>query len=319
MLIQNFQKRIGLSGDITPLLLRVCEQYRLGSYISHSVIPVGYEDFNLILKTSKNKYFVKVFASYRSDANCERYVDIIRAVLSKRISHPKLYRPPQGFIFRTTVRKIIVRLAIMQYIDSRSLYETGVKLSPNDAKFLIWQAARISKIKLKPSFIYDSWAVSNFLKEHKKKKKFLATSDRKVIADLAHKFSKLSLRKLPYSLVHGDIIKTNVLKDKRGKLFIIDFSVANYYPRIQELAVLLCSVLFNEKHPDIKRMQRFVLHEYQKYVGLTEYELKAFPLYCEAAHAMHVLEASYAKAKGNMSRENDYWLRLGRIGLRASQ
>jgi len=64
---------------------------------------------------------------------------------------------------------------------------------------------------------------------------------------LVREFNALKMKKLPHCFVHGDLIETNIMKDKEGKLWIIDFAVANYYPRIIELAVLACNILLTQK------------------------------------------------------------------------
>ena len=315
--MHEFQKRIRLKGDIKPLLIRVCHDYKLGGYISYRVVPVGYEDFNLMVKTYKGKYFVKMFASYRGLANCVRYINIIRKVISAGVHHPKIYKSSQGFLYKTILGKIPVRLCVMEWVEGESLYDKQSKVTNKETKFLIRRAALINQIRLKPSFVYDSWAICNFLKEYKKKKRFLSDKDTSVISRLALEFARLNLERLPHTLVHGDIIRTNVLKDKRGRIFIIDFSVANNYPRIQELAVLLCSVLFDEKYSRHMMQERVgALREYQKYIKLSDYEVRSFSLYCDVAHAMHVLRATFERqVNKNFSKENTYWLKLGRIGL----
>lgn len=315
--MEKFQRRIKFAGDIRPVLKRIALDYKLGAYKTHRVIPVGYEDYNLALTTEKGKYFVKIFASYRSKTNCERYIEIIRQALRRGVGHPKLYKSPKGFLHSLDFDKVALRLCVMEHIGGDSLYAFGGNLGRKKEKFLIKQAALINRIKLKPKFVYDSWAVSNFLKEYRKKRKYLGDASKKILDKLAKEFSKLRLAALPHCLVHGDIIKTNVLRDKAGKLFIIDFSVSNYYPRIQELAVLLCSCLFDEKNPErIARQRDFAMREYQRYIRLTGKEIKAFPIFCDVAHAMHILQATYEKeVLHNNSQENAYWVRLGKIGL----
>ncbi|MDO8500107.1 MAG: phosphotransferase [bacterium] len=313
----DFQKRIGFSDDIKPLLRQIIKDYRLGKYLSHNVIPVGYEDFNLAVNASCGRYFIKIFAAYRNKENCKRYIKIIELVLARGVQHPKLLKSSRGVFYETRYGNLQVRLCVMQHIDGMNLYDLNSRLNLKEQKFLIKEAARINKIKFKPKFIYDSWAVSNFLKEFKKKRKYLDAGSKKILDLLAKKFLKLRLATLPHCLVHGDIIKTNVLKSKIGKLFIIDFSVSNYYPRIQELAVLLCSCLFDELHPkNIERQRDFAIKEYQKHIRLTDKEIAALPIFCDAAHAMHILQATYEKkVRNNNSQENAYWLKLGKIGL----
>lgn len=119
-------------------------------------------------------------------------------------------------------------------------------------------------------------------------------------------------------IVHGDIIATNVMKDKKNKLWIIDFAVSNYYPRIQELAVMACNILFDEKNKKKSETNlKTALEEYQKTIELTPREIEVLPTYIKLAHAMHILEANYEKvAEKNDSDENEYWLNQGRTGLK---
>ncbi|MDP3727616.1 MAG: phosphotransferase [bacterium] len=315
--MDKFQRRINFSGNIQLLLEKVASDYGLGGYKGYRVIPVGYEDYNLITTTRKGKYFVKIFAAYRTRTDCERYIGVIHRVLQHSVQHPKLLKSSKGFLYSMGLGRVTLRLCVMEYIDGKSLYDLNGNLDRKEMKFLIKEAALINRIKLKPGFIYDNWAISNFIGEYKKKRKYLGTKGQKILDRLAKQFLRVPIRKLPHCLVHGDIIKTNVLKSKRGDLYIIDFSVANYYPRIQELAVLLCSVLFDEKHPEkMEGQRRFALKEYQKHIKLTGAEVHAFPIFCDVAHAMHLLQATYEeKAKRNTSKENKYWLKLGRSGL----
>lgn len=69
-------------------------------------------------------------------------------------------------------------------------------------------------------------------------------------------------------------------------LYIIDFSVANIYPRIQELAVLMCNLFFDENYKD---NYLFLIREYNKHHPLTEYEGEILPLFIQAAHVMTTL------------------------------
>jgi Ser/Thr protein kinase RdoA (MazF antagonist) len=98
------------------------------------------------------------------------------------------------------------------------------------------------------------------------------------------------------------------MKDREGKIWIIDFSVSNYYPRIQELAVLACNLFF-DLHSKFRSQKNLgiALEAYQKKIKLTLKELEALPDYIRLAHAMHVLCANYCKkAEHNNSKENQY-------------
>ena len=112
------------------------------------------------------------------------------------------------------------------------------------------------------------------------------------------------------------MIRQDVIKDKNAKIWIIDFSVANYYPSIQEFAVLTCDILF-DVNATVHKTIPLALKEYQKRINLTQQELSVLPAYVRIAHAMHVLCATYEKkVRKNKTPENEYFLKIGRAGLR---
>lgn len=313
-----FLKRIEYQGDIQIILLKICADYGLGKYASHVIISVGYEDLNIVLLTDKGKYFVKIFNKERDEEKCRRYVEIVTKILEAGIQHPKLFQSSQGYLYSFKIDSIIVRLCVMEYVDGKSLYDLRAKVTKEEARFLIGQAALIHQIDFQPTFVYDVWAIVNILKEYEKKKQYIIPRDQDLVKNVIGNFSALDINVLPHRLVHGDMITPNIIKDRLGKLYIVDFSVANYYPRIQELAVLLCNIFFDEVNPgNFLQSYNFLLSEYQKHIPLTLEEISAMPVYTNASFAMHIIGASYEKfAKMNNTVENDYWLELGRIGLR---
>ncbi|MBP9718867.1 MAG: phosphotransferase [Candidatus Levybacteria bacterium] len=314
----NIQSRIGYEGDLAPILTKAFENYNHGSYKSHSIVEMGYEDLNVVVETSHHKFFVKIFASFRDKSDCERYVEILERAKYSGVEQPEVYPTRyQNYIYETIIDGNPIRLIVMHYIDGWTLFDTPTILTQKEALFLIEQAAKINQISLKPSSIYDSWAIVNFLAEAGKKMQYLTEEDKKLVHPLIEKFRQINTDDLPHCFVHGDLIKTNIMRDKNDHLYILDFSVANCYPRIQEIAVLMCDVFFDTKNLDkYEDLYKQTLDEYQKYIPLEKIELEILPLYCQVAHAMHLLGATYEKkVNGNQTKENEYFLNLGRIGL----
>lgn len=313
----NFQERIEYQGDLRPVFEGVCQKYALGNFISFDVIRSGYEDFNIRLKSSKGNFFVKIFAKFRKKWECLRYIQIINRAYLSGINFPEIFKTSYGFLYEKQYQEIMVRLCTMQYIEGRSFLELGIAPSFKQTKSIVEQATRINKLKIKPKFIYDSWATINVLKEYEKKKKHLSNKDLKIITPLIKKFKKLSIKSLPHCFVHGDINKANVLKDKKGKIFIIDFSVSNYSPRIIELAVLLSAMFFSKKEKrEFENDYKFILNHYLKFIQLTEKEILLLPFFTTLSFTAYLLAAEYEKkAKRNHSEENNYWLVEAREGL----
>lgn len=320
MELKNFQKRINYLDDLKPLLETIIKDYCFSSYVSHRVVEMGYEDFNVILEAIESKYFVKMFANFREEKDAKRYVDLMCAVLNAGVRHPNLYKSNQGYLHKLKTASGIVYLCVIEYIEGYSFYEMSLKPTEDEMRFLVRQSAIINNIDIELTNIYDDWAIVNFIEQYELKNKFLSKEDKKLIEPLIEQFKALKIETLPACLVHGDIIKTNVMRDLNGKIYILDFSVANKYPRIQELAVLLCNILFDEDAPEtFTKNYSLALEEYQKYIQLTKGELVALPLYTKVAHAMHVICPLQIKVEdGVETAENNYWLELGRKGLKCT-
>lgn len=315
--MNKFQKRINYQGELEPLLTQTCKEFDIGAYNSHYIIPIGYEDFNLKLQTDKGYYFVKIFASFRNESDCKRYVDVIRSVLEAGVAHPFLYKTSQGFLYETSLNNSIDRLCVMEYVDGKTFYELQTAPTNDEIRFIIKQAALINKIDIKPAFVYDNWAIINFLEQYEKKNQYLNKADTDLIAPLIEEFNSLAIKSLPHCFIHGDITKTNVVKDNSNRLRIIDFAVSNYDPRIQELALLFCDLFFDPQKPEsFIKTYEFAISEYQQYTTLTPDEIAKLPIYIKLAHAMHLLCANYEKiVLKNASAENNYFLNIGRVGL----
>ncbi|NTU66890.1 MAG: phosphotransferase [Candidatus Moranbacteria bacterium] len=315
---RKFFERIGYDGNLEDISRKVCQDFSIGEFESNELILVGYEDFNFILKTDKGNYVIKVFANSREDDECKRIVDVNLAAMEGDVTIPKLIKSSYGYLHRTTIGSSDMRICVLEYIDGKNLYALKHKANEDEIKFLSRQASLINSLTINPRFIYDGWAITNFAREFKRKGKYLEKEDFGIIEALLEEFNMLDIENLPHCFVHGDLISPNVIRENTGRMWIIDFGASNRYPRIQELAVLACDVLFieNDKIKSDKNLE-IALDEYQKTVKLTDNELAILPLYVRFGHAMHVLSANYEKvAKENRSKENEYFLRIGRAGLR---
>lgn len=315
--MNNFQKRINYQGDLNPILRNVCRDFQIGEYTSYEIVPIGYEDFNMFVRTDKGKYFIKVFGSFRDKVQCSRYVGMIESVLKAGVSHPKLFKSAQGYLYEALHGSSADRLCVMEFIDGKIFYELQTTPTVEEMQFVIKQAALINTIAIKPPPVYDHWAITSFLKEYEEKSRYLPSDDKNLIEPLVEIFNSLSIEHLPHCFVHGDITKTNTMRSTTGDIFILDFAVANYYPRIQELAVILCDLFFNPQYlKGFPENYDLAIREYQKHISLTADERKKLPDYVKLAHAMHILLANYEKVvHNNTSAENEYFLRMGRIGL----
>lgn len=314
-----FYNRIDYKGPIEKVLKKVCLDFKLGDFKSYELAPFGYEDFNIILDTDKDKFFIKIFASSRSDEECKQYVQIMELVYKNKINYPFLYKSAQGHYYVLPIEGTKVRLVVQQFIDGKNFIELGTKPTEKEKEFIVRQTTIINKLNFKPKPVYDSWAIVNFANEFKKKSSYLSENFRKELEKLLKEFTKVNIGKLPHCFVHGDIITSNIMRDNNGKIYILDFAVSNYYPRIVELASLICFNFFDPDLPkSLKEAFNFTLKTYQNITRLEKSELDILPLFIEASFAMYLIRANYEKAMNKReSEENEHWLKVGTVGFQA--
>ena len=316
--MNDYLARINFSGNLETILSAVCSEFKIGQFKNFRVVEIGYEDLNIILTTDLDRYFVKIFSSFRDFTEIKRYVKVMLEIIKAGINHPKLFQCSEKYIYSVKNSAGELSLVVMEYIPGHTFF--GLQSLPdiNETREIIRQVTLINKSNLEPEFEYDSWAIVNFLKEFAAKKSFLSQEDLDLLNPIAAELENMNINSLPQTFCHGDILTTNVIKAEDDKLYIIDFSCSNFQPRIVELAVLLCNLFFDDKNPtDWKIKYDFVLNEYCKYIELVEEELKLLPLFLKVAHGIHVLNANYERVvNNNLTDENNHWYNIGKVGLK---
>lgn len=313
---QEFYDRINLNTNLDNISKEICKKYNLDDYISDELILVGYEDFNYILNTTKGKYCVKIFNKERTNKDVNNYIDRIELASTLNINTPKVYRVKNNCLQIIDINNNQYRLCVFEYVNGKSFYDLNEIPAEKEIKEIIKQMVYIHNAKLDSEYIYDKWTITNFIKEYKDKKNYLDKKYIDIFNKLTNRLEKVDFNKLVYSFVHGDIISSNVMKDKNNKLWIIDFAVSNYLPRIVDLAVTSCNLCLNptSKAKTIEST-KMILEEYQKYIKLNEYELETFPLFYDLANAMGILQISYLNSIGEASDEDKFWLEESEKGL----
>ena len=313
---EEFYDRINLNTNLENISKEICKKYNLDDYISDELILVGYEDFNYILNTTKGKYCVKIFNKERTNKDVNNYIDRIELASTLNINTPKVYRVKNNCLQIIDINNNQYRLCVFEYVNGKSFYDLNEIPTEKEIKEIIKQMVYIHNAKLDSEYIYDKWTITNFIKEYKDKKNYLDKKYIDIFNKLTNRLEKVDFNKLVYSFVHGDIISSNVMKDKNNKLWIIDFAVSNYLPRIVDLAVTSCNLCLNptSKAKTIEST-KMILEEYQKYIKLNEYELETFPLFYDLANAMGILQISYLNSIGEASDEDKFWLEESEKGL----
>lgn len=302
--------RINYGGDLATLTAEISQAYQLGEVRRSKPITTGYEDLNIKLTTEKGNFLAKVLSSERTPEDAKRYADIIGVVTEAGINHPEpLISPQKGILYQQDG----VSLMLFKFVEGKTFFELNRGPSAEERLEIIEQAAKINSIEYNPPFYDDSWSVTNIHTMFAKVEQFLVDNDKILLAEVLRRYDTVPTN-LPHAFVHGDIITTNVVKGDDDKMYILDFSVANWYPRIQELAVIASSLLSGM---NLSERCQLLVEDYEKFSSLQEVEKGSLYNYALAAVAMELIGAYHEKhLEGNGSAENNHWMELGRRELK---
>lgn len=313
--MQEYFDRINLNTDLSNISKIICDNYKLGNYVSDKIVEIGYEDFNYILTTDENKYFIKILYDGRDENESNDYLERLKSVCETEVAFPKLLNVDGNYLFKITIENVTYRIFVFEYIDGSNLFELNQELTDEELKFIADQINLIHKINIKPNFIYDSWAISSFPKEYNKKKDVISDDYKSIIEELYNQYNSINFDNLPHAFVHGDLMNTNIMRDKSGKLWLIDFAVSNYLPRIQDLVVASCNLCMTDNDERSFQRIKVLINEYSKNNKLTEYEKEAFKILFKISNAMFLMQSSYQISIGNDSKETLFWNEKGKNGL----
>ena len=194
----------------------------------------------------------------------------------------------------------------MEYIDGEDFFAQNTELEINELEFVAKELAKLNSIDYNPPFIYDQWAIINFEKEYNKNIHFLDNNIKPLINKAYSLFKSIKFDKLSYGFVHGDIIKTNIIKRHDKKLFLIDFSVSNFQPKIVDIAISVCELCTNKNKKQTQlRTQKFI-ESYESISPLNNYDKECLKIFMICHEALSVLETTREKiAENNNSHENN--------------
>jgi Ser/Thr protein kinase RdoA (MazF antagonist) len=306
--------RLKYDGDLAPVVQRICDAYGVGTSTNHSVIDMGYEDCNVIIDTEQDRFMAKMFAKTRTPDDISRYAGIMQKVIEAGVHHPELISTVNG---EMVYMDSGITLVLMRFVEGKTFFELGRIPDDDERKAILEQAVKINAIDYEPPYLFDSWAIPNIKTVLERVQQYIEPDDLELVLSVIEQYEAIPGDELPHCFVHGDIIKTNLVKADDGGIYVLDFSVANRYPRIQDLAVIAANLLHDENGSSLKERCEQIAEEYSQLNPLTAQEREHLYAYALAGVAMEFMGSHQEKyINGNDSEETDYWFNLGREGLR---
>jgi Ser/Thr protein kinase RdoA (MazF antagonist) len=296
------------------LVEHVAGEYQLGPVADWTVIDTGYEDCNLDLRARRGRVVVKVFAAQRPASLPARTVGLIAAAHAVGVRHPALHRDSaDGYVHSYDGHSLFV----MDHVPGHTFYDLSRPPNDSELRLVVEQAARIHSSGAHPEPVFDPWAIHNLVPLARQVADLLDDEQRGLVERAIAAITSTDWHALPEALIHADLTAGNVLLAPSGEITILDFALANRWPRLQELAVIAASLLHGSPGTISQRMEKVAgMYSAVAAVPLTAAEEAALDAFGQGAAAMELLGGLNQWRHGNRGPETDLLITTGTAGLR---
>jgi Ser/Thr protein kinase RdoA (MazF antagonist) len=302
-----------VSTSLPELVAHVAADYRLGAVGDWSVLATGYEDCNIDLRARQARVVIKVFAAGRPAGIAARTAGIIAAVRQAGVRHPRLHADAAGGQVHEYDGH---QLLVMDFAPGRTFYDLGRPPDQAELARVVEQAARIHSCAAQPEPVFDSWAIANLVPLAGQVGDLLDARQRRLVDGAIAAMARVDFWSLPVTLIHADLTAGNVLLGPDGEVTVLDFALANRWPRLQELAVIAASLLHGSPGALPARLDAVArLYSAAGPAPLTPAEEAALPAFGQAAAAMELLGGLNQWRAGNRGPETDLLIDIGTTGL----
>ena len=231
--------RVGTS--LPELVEHVAAEYRLGDVGDWSVLATGYEDCNIDLRAGRARVVIKVFAAGRPAGIAARTAAIIAAVTAAGVRHPRLHADAAGGDVHGYDGH---RLLVMDFAPGQTFYDLGRPPDEAELATVVEQAALHSRRRRPPGARVR-------LVGHRQpgpagragRRPARRASSAASSTGPSPSWPGSTSGPCPATLIHADLTAGNVLLGPDGEITVLDFALANRWPRLQELAVIAASLL----------------------------------------------------------------------------
>lgn len=302
--------RIGKEIDLEELSKNICITYKLGDYNKYKLILVGIDDLSYVLNTLKGRYLVKIINQEKTNEEINEFIQKSSIITRNNINVPKLIPYEEGYLFTYEIDGLHIDLVVMEYIDGSDLYSNNEHITKADIEKLIDILIPLHKLEEKiENKEYDEYCFMKIKEDYQKTKNVLPKNIKAQVEKMIKEFDKIELEKLPKCFTHGDLISSNIIKDKNKDLWLIDFYQSGIGVRILDIVKVLNSVIDNYKYEnDTEELEQYFIEEYNKRMKLTPYELEVLPILRKIDVCTGIMMETFDAIEGRDNEENQYWL-----------
>jgi len=287
-------------------LVSVKEKYQFTVIKDYDPILEGYENANMKLFTDKGLFVMKIFSKDVARLGAEEYIKVTEESIKKGIPFPPLLQGKDCYLQEYQDESKVIFYFLMRFFEGENFEQQEVKIM--DIEKVTSYLAQFNTLTLPVEEIYDSWGNKNLIEEYAKNKGKISKDIDKFLVPVVDELSGIDFSKFSNSLIHGDMQRKHVLKNKQGEYCILDLGCMRNDAKVYDLSVHFAWFCLAEDTWDKKEeIVSLVLDAYTKLNKLTPAELRSIPLLTKAAYAAYLLRTSLLIQAGDRSDETHEW------------
>ncbi len=311
--------RPDINGSLDNFLQHVSSVFQLGIIRKFLRFPLGYQELNIKLETSKGVYVVKIFSKEKSLPRVKENIQGHLEFSKLGVPMPRLrVTKNHESVLITKGEHQEVYSCVMEYFEGKSFL--NLPITKRDVMKITRFMASMHQSKFKPTHYYDTLGIVNFRHIYDQQAHVLPVQEKNEIKRTLAEFQQTNLAKFRQSVIHGTLERENVLRDAQGAYCILDLGCMDYNASIVDMATFLANFTIDMDGKETIQVIKESLTEYQKIHGLTADERLALPLLIKTQYAILIIGMMHAlKTEQDDSKQTKHWLEFGKHGLKKFQ
>ena len=256
-------------------------------------IKKGIENTNYIINTKNKKYVLTIFESRVNNKDLPYFMKLMDALSKKGVKCPFPIKNKYGKYVFNLKRKKACLVSFLEGNDKKKLLEKDLLVI---GKKIGLMHKKLTKIKLKRKNSFSPLKINGLINKIKLKNSKLPKNLKDEMKESFSDISKNWPKKIPSSVIHGDLFIDNIFFHKGKFGGFIDFYFSAYDFQAYELAICINSLCFNKtknKFKFNKKKASSLFKGYESVRRLKPDEKKGMKILCKGSALRYLATRTY--------------------------
>ena len=256
-------------------------------------IKKGIENTNYIVNTKNKKYVLTIFESRVNNKDLPYFMKLMDALSKKGVKCPFPIKNKYGKYVFNLKRKKACLVSFLEGNDKKKLLEKDLLVI---GKKIGLMHKKLTKIKLKRKNSFSPLKINGLINKIKLKNSKLPKNLKDEMKESFRDINKNWPKKIPSSVIHGDLFIDNIFFHKGKFGGFIDFYFSAYDFQAYELAICVNSLCFNKtknKFKFNKKKASKLFKGYESIRRLKPDEKKSMKILCKGSALRYLATRAY--------------------------